>query len=130
MLNCTLVALNFCAHNLIPSVHALHYDQAHHALPPSSSPPSVPPSISAKDDNNANTTVNSPMVGTAYLAPAPGADSFVTVGSFVVKGQTLLVVEAMKTMNPIIATIDGTIKAVLVANAAPVEYGQPLVVIG
>jgi len=74
--------------------------------------------------------LKSPMVGTAYLSPEPGAANFVSVGDSVKKGQTLLIVEAMKVMNPIAADKDGTIKAVLVENAQPVEFDQPLVVIG
>lgn len=74
--------------------------------------------------------ITSPMVGTAYLAPEPGADNFVKVGDSVKEGDTLLIVEAMKVMNPIAADKSGTVKAILVENAQPVEFGQPLVVIG
>ena len=73
--------------------------------------------------------VPSPMVGTAYLAPAPGARNFIEVGTQVKEGQTLLIVEAMKTMNQISAPRAGTVKAILVEDAAPVEFGEPLVVI-
>ena len=74
--------------------------------------------------------VKSPMVGTVYLSAEPGAAAFVSVGSQVKPGDTLLIVEAMKVMNPITATSAGTVKAVLVENAQPVEFDQPLVVIG
>lgn len=74
--------------------------------------------------------LKSPMVGTCYLAPEPGADDFVKVGDSVKEGDTLLIVEAMKVMNPIAADKSGTIKAILVENAQPVEFDQPLVVIG
>ena len=74
--------------------------------------------------------LKSPMVGTAYLSSEPGAAPFVTVGSQVKAGDTLLIIEAMKVMNPITADKAGTIKAILVENAQPVEYDQPLVVIG
>lgn len=74
--------------------------------------------------------VKSPMVGTAYLAPEPGAADFIKVGDSVKQGDTLLIVEAMKVMNPITASASGTIKAILVENAQPVEFDQPLVVIG
>ena len=74
--------------------------------------------------------LKSPMVGTAYLAPEPGASNFVSVGDSVKKGDTLVIVEAMKVMNPIAADKDGTVKAILVENAQPVEFDQPLVVIG
>ncbi|WP_025898911.1 acetyl-CoA carboxylase biotin carboxyl carrier protein [Sneathiella glossodoripedis] len=73
--------------------------------------------------------VKSPMVGTAYLAPEPGADVFVKPGDTVSQGQTLLIVEAMKTMNPIAAPKGGKVVDVLVEDATPVEFGQPLVII-
>ncbi|WP_139975752.1 MULTISPECIES: acetyl-CoA carboxylase biotin carboxyl carrier protein [Brucella/Ochrobactrum group] len=73
--------------------------------------------------------VPSPMVGTAYLAPAPGARNFIEVGAQVKEGQTLLIIEAMKTMNQIPAPRAGTVKAILIEDAQPVEFGEPLVVI-
>ena len=73
--------------------------------------------------------VTSPMVGTAYTAPEPGADAFIEVGTVVKKGQTLLIVEAMKVMNPITAPKDGTISQIFVQNAQPVEFGEALVII-
>ncbi|MGC9371053.1 MAG: acetyl-CoA carboxylase biotin carboxyl carrier protein [Paracoccaceae bacterium] len=73
--------------------------------------------------------VTSPMVGTAYLQPEPGADPFVSVGSTVTEGQTLLIVEAMKTMNQIPAPHSGTVKRILVEDGAPVEFGAPLMII-
>ncbi len=73
--------------------------------------------------------VKSPMVGTVYLQPAPGADAFIKVGDRVKSGQTLLIVEAMKTMNPIPAPREGVVSAILVSDSQPVEYGEPLVVI-
>ncbi|MDZ3823675.1 MAG: acetyl-CoA carboxylase biotin carboxyl carrier protein [Pseudoxanthomonas sp.] len=75
-------------------------------------------------------TVSSPMVGTFYAAPAPGAEPFVKVGQSVSKGDTLATIEAMKMFNPIEAEFDGVIKAILVDNGQPVEYDQPLFVIG
>jgi acetyl-CoA carboxylase biotin carboxyl carrier protein len=78
--------------------------------------------------DNAN-AVKSPMVGTAYLSAEPGSAAFVNVGDTVKPGDTLVIIEAMKVMNPITATAAGTVKAILVENAQPVEYGQPLVVI-
>jgi acetyl-CoA carboxylase biotin carboxyl carrier protein len=74
--------------------------------------------------------LKSPMVGTVYLTPEPGAPAFVKVGDSVKQGDTLLIIEAMKVMNPIAADKAGTVQAVLVENAQPVEYDQPLVVIG
>jgi acetyl-CoA carboxylase biotin carboxyl carrier protein len=73
--------------------------------------------------------LTSPMVGTAYLSPTPGAKPFVTVGSKVKTGDTLLIIEAMKVMNPIKAPKGGTIGGILINDAEPVEFGQPLVVI-
>ena len=69
------------------------------------------------------------MVGTAYTAPEPGAAPYVQAGSKVAKGDTLLIIEAMKVMNPITAPRAGTVKAVLVDSGQPVEYGQTLVVL-
>ncbi|MCA0257430.1 MAG: acetyl-CoA carboxylase biotin carboxyl carrier protein [Proteobacteria bacterium] len=86
----------------------------------------VAAAVSAKDNKNA---VTSPMVGTAYLAPAPGARDFIEVGAQVKEGQTLLIVEAMKTMNQIPAPRSGKVTAILVENAQPVEFGEPLVII-
>ena len=70
------------------------------------------------------------MVGTVYLQPQPDAEPFVKVGDKVTEGQTLLIIEAMKTMNPIPATKSGTILEMLVATGQPVEFGEPLAVIG
>ena len=74
--------------------------------------------------------VKSPMVGTVYLAPEPGAPNFAAVGSAVKAGDTILIIEAMKVMNPITATASGTLKAVHVENSQPVEFDQPLFTIG
>jgi acetyl-CoA carboxylase biotin carboxyl carrier protein len=87
--------------------------------------PSDPASITPAHEN----AVKSPMVGTAYLSAEPGAKPFVTVGQSVKAGDTLLIVEAMKVMNPIAAPHGGTVKAVLVDNGQPVEFDQPLVVV-
>jgi acetyl-CoA carboxylase biotin carboxyl carrier protein len=73
--------------------------------------------------------VKSPMVGTIYLRPQPDADPYVRVGDRVQEGQTLLIVEAMKTMNPIPSPREGVILEILVDDAQPVEFGEPLVVI-
>lgn len=73
--------------------------------------------------------VTSPMVGTAYHAPEPGAPPFVEVGKQVKAGQTLMIVEAMKTMNPIPAPNAGTVTAILVTDGAPVEFGEPLLIV-
>ena len=73
--------------------------------------------------------IKSPMVGTAFLAPEPGAKPFITAGQKVAVGDTLLIVEAMKVMNPIVSTKAGTVRQILVADAQPIEFDQPLVVI-
>jgi acetyl-CoA carboxylase biotin carboxyl carrier protein len=73
--------------------------------------------------------VPSPMVGTAYFSAAPGADPFVQIGSKVTEGQTILIIEAMKTMNQIASPRSGTVTAILVEDASPVEYGELLMVI-
>ena len=73
--------------------------------------------------------LKSPMVGTVFLSPEPGAAPFVSVGQSVKEGETLMIIEAMKVMNPIVADKGGTIKQVLVSDAQPVEYDQPLVIV-
>ncbi|MEC7706284.1 MAG: acetyl-CoA carboxylase biotin carboxyl carrier protein subunit, partial [Pseudomonadota bacterium] len=73
--------------------------------------------------------VLSPMVGTVYLAPEPGAANFINEGDVVKKGQTLFIVEAMKVMNPITAPTDGKVTKILVENAQPIEFDQPLAII-
>ena len=95
------------------------------ASPPDTQAPASPEP--AADDHS--DALKSPMVGTCYLAPEPGAEDFVKVGDSVSEGDTLLIVEAMKVMNPIAADRSGTVKAILVGNAQPVEFDQPLVVI-
>ena len=76
---------------------------------------------------NNSTHVTSPIVGTAYLAPEPGAKKFVEVGQKVKKGQTIMIIEAMKTMNHVPSTQDGTVSKILVKDGEPVEFGQPLI---
>lgn len=78
---------------------------------------------------NPDSVASAPMVGTAYLAPAPGSAAFIEVGSVVKEGQTLLIIEAMKTMNQIPAPKSGTVTEIVVQDGRPVEYGEPLVVI-
>jgi acetyl-CoA carboxylase biotin carboxyl carrier protein len=96
---------------------------------PATAPAARADSASAAAPQYEGDVVNSPMVGTVYLAPQPGADAFIKVGQTVTEGQTLLIVEAMKTMNPIPAPRAGKIVEILVADAQPVEFGEPLVVI-
>ena len=78
------------------------------------------------DDPNA--VIKSPIVGTAYLSPEPGAKPFVSVGKKIKKGETLLIVEAMKTMNHVPSTLDGVVKKVCVEDGQPVEFGQTIIV--
>jgi len=94
------------------------------AAPAATATPAAAPS--AETSKNA---VTSPMVGTAYIAAAPGAKPFIEVGQSIREGQTLLIIEAMKTMNQIPAPRSGTITAILFEDAQPVEFGEPLVVI-
>jgi len=89
----------------------------------------APAAAAAAEARRSGDTVNSPMVGTVYLQPQPDADPFVKVGDTVQAGQTLMIIEAMKTMNPIPATKGGKVVEILVADAQPVEFGEPLVVI-
>lgn len=97
-------------------------------VPPAAAAPSAPAaSGSALSDNPG--TVISPMVGTAYLAPEPGAAPFVEVGSTVREGQTVMIVEAMKTMNHIPSPRSGKVTEIMVEDGQPVEFGEPLVVI-
>ncbi len=101
-----------------------------HSMP---QPPAIPatPSAPSTDDDPANLpgVVTSPMVGTAYLSPEPGAAVFVKVGDQISEGQTLCIVEAMKTMNQIPAPRAGTVKRILIEDGAPVEFGAPLMVV-
>jgi acetyl-CoA carboxylase biotin carboxyl carrier protein len=87
----------------------------------------VEPAVPARASGD---EVKSPMVGSVYLQPEPGADPFVKVGDTVAAGQTLMIIEAMKTMNPIPAPKAGKIVAILVEDGQPVEFGEPLAVIG
>jgi acetyl-CoA carboxylase biotin carboxyl carrier protein len=86
--------------------------------------------LGAAEEQVAGNTVKSPMVGTAFMSPEPGAKPFVEVGDAVKAGDTLLIVEAMKVMNPITAPEGGVVKKLLVSDGQPVEFDQPLVVIG
>jgi acetyl-CoA carboxylase biotin carboxyl carrier protein len=98
------------------------------AAAPVAAPATAPAAAPAEAAVPAN-AVKSPMVGTAYLSPEPAAPPFVSVGDKVSAGDTLLIVEAMKVMNPIVAPNGGTVKAVLVESGQPVEFDQPLMVI-
>ncbi|HYE45833.1 MAG TPA: acetyl-CoA carboxylase biotin carboxyl carrier protein, partial [Caulobacter sp.] len=99
------------------------------AAAPAAAPAAAAPTEAAPVQRSKGDTVNSPMVGTVYMQPQPEAPPFVKVGDTVTAGQTLMIVEAMKTMNPIPAPRAGTVVEILVGDAQPVEFGQPLVVI-
>ncbi len=101
------------------------------AAPPAAPAPVAAPAAEAAAAPAAarGDAVKSPMVGTAYLSPQPGADAFIKVGDTVNAGQTLLIVEAMKTMNPIAAPKGGKVVEILISDAQPVEFGEPLVII-
>ncbi|WP_334163398.1 acetyl-CoA carboxylase biotin carboxyl carrier protein [Phenylobacterium sp.] len=96
---------------------------------PAHAPAAAGPAEAAPAERIRGDAVNSPMVGTVYLQPQPGADPFVKVGDTVSAGQTMMIVEAMKTMNPIPAPKAGKIVEILVADGQPVEFGEPLAVI-
>lgn len=99
------------------------------ATPAPAAAPAALPAEAADDPAQAPGAVTSPMVGTVYLQPEPGAAAFVDVGDKVSEGQTVLIIEAMKTMNQIPAPRSGTVKRILVEDGAPVEFGAPLMII-
>ena len=102
------------------------------AAPPVAAPPPPAPLTAAQEEVAAAAhpgAVKSPMVGTVYLSGEPGAAPFVSVGQQVSAGETLVIVEAMKVMNPITAPKAGTVRQILVMDAQPVEYDQPLVIV-
>ncbi|HEV2596953.1 acetyl-CoA carboxylase biotin carboxyl carrier protein [Sphingopyxis sp.] len=109
------------------------YAPAPVAAPVAAAAPAAPaatPAAAAPAADNFADAVKSPMVGTVYLSPEPGAPNFATAGSAVKAGDTILIIEAMKVMNPITAPTSGTLKAVHVENSQPVEFDQPLFTIG
>ncbi|BCG88710.1 MULTISPECIES: acetyl-CoA carboxylase biotin carboxyl carrier protein [unclassified Mesorhizobium] len=109
-----------------PAVHAIAAPQPAYAPAAAAQPAASAAPAAADVSKNA---VASPMVGTAYLAPSPDAKPFIEIGQKVKEGQTLLIIEAMKTMNQIPSPRAGTVTAILFEDATPVEYGMPLVVI-
>ncbi|MCH8489452.1 MAG: acetyl-CoA carboxylase biotin carboxyl carrier protein [Oceanicaulis sp.] len=119
-----------------PAAPAVHYSAAP-AAAPAPAPVSAPvpaaasaPEVAAVDPKSHPGAVNSPMVGTCYLRPSPDADLFKKAGDTVKEGETTLLIEAMKTFNPITAPKSGKLIEILVAEAQPVEYGEPLFIIG
>lgn len=101
-----------------------------HAAPPQASAPVIEPTTASAEEAIAGHVIKSPMVGTFYRSSAPGSPVFVEVGSSVKEGETLCIIEAMKLLNEIESDFSGVIKQILVENGQPVEFGQPLFVIG
>jgi acetyl-CoA carboxylase biotin carboxyl carrier protein len=99
------------------------------AATPHSAAPAAAPAAASDDPAQHPGAVTSPMVGTVYMAAEPGAAPFVGIGAQVVAGQTLLIIEAMKTMNQIPAPRAGTVRRILIEDGSPVEYGAPLMII-
>ena len=99
------------------------------AAPVAAAPAAPAAAAPAEAEIDLTNAITSPMVGTVYLSPEPGADAFIGEGDSVKAGQTLLIVEAMKVMNPITAPKAGTVRSILVGDAQPVEFGEPLVII-
>ena len=87
------------------------------------------PGLSKSKDEDSGTKISSPIIGTAYLAPEPGGKKFIEVGQKIKKGQTVMIVEAMKTMNHVPSNSDGVVKKVCVEDGQPVEFGQVLVIL-
>lgn len=112
-----------------PAVHAIAAPAPVAALPAPAAAPQIAGPAAAPTAELSKNAVPSPMVGTAYLAPAPGAAAFIEIGQTVKEGQTLLIIEAMKTMNQIPSPRSGTVTAILVEDGQPVEYGMPLAII-
>jgi acetyl-CoA carboxylase biotin carboxyl carrier protein len=116
---------------IIAAAHAAPAAAAAPAAPALSAPPMHgKEDVGAAEEEVAGHMVKSPMVGTAFMSAEPGAKPFIEVGKAVKAGDTLLIVEAMKVMNPITAPEGGVIRKIMVADAQPVEFDQPLVVIG
>ena len=106
------------------NVNTLHQSN----IPSSSKDPGIDDNSNSDYQNNPR-AIKSPMVGTVYLQPEPGANKFINVGDDVKSGQTLLIIEAMKTMNPIESSLQGKVTKILVENEQAVEFGQPLVLV-
>ena len=117
------------ARKAAPQAAPVHYAPAPVAAAPAAPTAAAPAEAGAMAPAVSTNAVKSPMVGTAYLAAEPGAKPFVSVGQSVSAGDTLLIVEAMKVMNPIVAATAGTVRQILIENGQPVEFDQPLVVV-
>ncbi|MCO6177942.1 MULTISPECIES: acetyl-CoA carboxylase biotin carboxyl carrier protein [Ciceribacter] len=112
-----------------PQMVAMQQAPAYQVPAAAPAPVAAAPAVAAEPARNLANAVTAPMVGTAYLSPAPGARPFVEVGSIVKEGQTLLIIEAMKTMNQIPAPRSGKVVEILIEDARPVEYGEPMLII-
>ena len=117
------------ARKAAPQAAPVHYAPAPVAAAPAAPTAAAPAEAGAMAPAVSTNAVKSPMVGTAYLAAEPGAKPFISVGQSVSAGDTLLIVEAMKVMNPIVAATAGTVRQILIENGQPVEFDQPLVVV-
>jgi acetyl-CoA carboxylase biotin carboxyl carrier protein len=124
-----LTELEYATNALRVRVAKNHAGAVTVAAPATAAAPSVAPRAAAAAPAEHPGAVISPMVGTAYCAPEPGAAPFVKVGDTVRQGQTLLIIEAMKVMNPVAAPRAGTVTEIMVRDAQPVEYGEVLLVI-
>ena len=117
------------AQTLSVAAPALHHAPAAVIAPPPAQAPAATPAASAAPAADHSGAVKSPMVGTAYFRPSPDAKPFIEIGSKVKEGDKLLLIEAMKTFNEIVAPRGGTVTAILLEDGQPVEYGQPMLVI-
>lgn len=117
------------ARKAAPQAAPVHYAPAPAAAAPAAPAAAASAEAGAMAPAVSANAVKSPMVGTAYLAAEPGAKPFISVGQNVSAGDTLLIVEAMKVMNPIVAATAGTVRQILIENGQPVEFDQPLVVV-
>lgn len=123
------VARNLSAHYMVPAPAPLPQPVSHTAPAPAPGVHAAVPVSAAPKGKDHPGAVTSPMVGTAYRRPSPDAKPFVEVGSIVAAGDRLLLVEAMKTFNDIVAPRAGTVTAILVDDGHPVEYGEPLLIL-
>jgi len=119
------------ATSMAPTAPAVMHAPIAAAPAPTAAPAAAPaaPAAAAPEAAAPANAITSPMVGTVYLSPDPGEKAFVGVGDKVKKGDTLMLIEAMKTFNPVIADAAGTVKEILVTDAQPVEFGEPLIVV-
>lgn len=119
------------ATSMTPPAPAIVHAAPVAAAPVAAAPAAAPaaPAASAPASAAPSNATTSPMVGTVYLSSEPGAKAFVSVGDKVKKGDTLMLIEAMKTFNPVTADAAGTVKEILVEDAQPVEFGEPLIVV-